>query len=253
MNTNPDRKTQLLTRLDQIGQAIAATGQGLALLGLGSVGTELARLDEFSDLDFYVIAQPGQKHRFLDHLDWLGEIAYTFQNSPDGHKTLLADGIFCEWAVFEPSEMPQIVFAEGRLVWQHPAFDPSILNPRRTPAAPNPVAWAVGEALTNLYVGLCRYHRGEKLTAARFIQWYALDRVLELTHQIETEQPDAFPDVFGNERRFEQRFPQMAAHLPTMNQGYTGSLASAQAILEFLEQHFEVNPAMAAKIRELLP
>ena len=38
----------------------------------------------------------------------------------------------------------------------------------------------LGEALTNLYVGMAREKRGEKLSAMRFIQGYAVDRLLEL-------------------------------------------------------------------------
>jgi hypothetical protein len=42
--------------------------------------------------------------------------------------------------------------------------------------------------LTNLYVGLGRFHRGEKLSALRFIQHHAVDRFLELTEQVEAAQ-----------------------------------------------------------------
>ena len=56
----------LLDRLDAIANAVRCTGYGLAVLGLGSVGQELDRLDEFSDLDFFVIVRHGQKRYFLD-------------------------------------------------------------------------------------------------------------------------------------------------------------------------------------------
>ncbi len=58
-------------------------------------------------------------------------------------------------------------------------------------------------------------------------------------------------DAFAHERRFEQRFPQIAQELPHFVQGYEHSCESAQAILKFLEQHFEINQAMAAAIRQL--
>jgi hypothetical protein len=80
---------------------------------------------------------------------------------------------------------------------------------------PSPTEWLVGEALTNLYVGLGRYRRGEKLSAARFIQNYAVDRILDLAARIEAEQP-AFKDQFASERRFEQRFPELASRLPSL-------------------------------------
>ena len=42
MTVEPD---QLLQRLEAIAHSIAGTGRGLALIGLGSVGAELERLD----------------------------------------------------------------------------------------------------------------------------------------------------------------------------------------------------------------
>jgi len=95
----------LLKRLDEIGQSLEQSPHALALIGLGSVGLELYRLDDYSDLDFFVIVEPGYKHAFINDLDWLSKlcpIAYCFLNSVDGYKLLFTDGIFCEFAVFEP-------------------------------------------------------------------------------------------------------------------------------------------------------
>jgi lincosamide nucleotidyltransferase B/F len=72
-------KERLLQRLQEIDRSVAGAGNGLALIGLGSVGTELDRLDAYSDLDFFVIVKPGYKQVYLDDLSWLasiGPIAY---------------------------------------------------------------------------------------------------------------------------------------------------------------------------------
>jgi hypothetical protein len=244
----------LLARLDAIGQSLEDSGHALALLGLGSVGLEVERLDAHSDLDFFVVVAEGYKRRYLENLDWLSSIApiaYHFRNTPDGYKLLFQDGIFCEFAVFEQAELSAIPFAPGRVVWKLPHIDDAIGAPlvgRRSAPAPN-VEWLVGEALTNLYVGLSRFRRGEKLSAARFVQQYAVDRALELwtLHEGATAAP---PDVFAPERRVEQRFPALAQALPRFVQGYESSPESARAILAFLEQHFDINPAMARAIRE---
>ncbi|MBA3872617.1 MAG: hypothetical protein H0X30_26065 [Anaerolineae bacterium] len=245
---------ELLERLNTIGASLQASENALALLGLGSVGTETARLDAYSDLDFFAIVQTGFKARYIDNLDWLSNvqpIAYAFRNTVDGYKMLFDDGIFCEFAVFEPQEMANIPFSAGRIVWKMTDFDESICNPRETPpASPQTAAFHLGEALTNLYVGMGRYRRGEKLSAARFIQSYAVDHVVQLAAQIESAQP-ALVDQYNLERRFEQRFPNMAAYLPIFVQGYDHSTESALAILTFLEANFEVNAAIAAQIREL--
>lgn len=245
----------LLARLEAIGASLAASGQALALIGLGSVGQELARLDAYSDLDFFAVVQPGSKARYLESLDWLSgvaPVAYAFRNTADGFKLLYADGIFCEFAVFEPHELAVAAYAPGRLIWKAPGVPDSWAVPAQPAPAPpaRSTGWLLGEALTNLYVGLGRYRRGEKLIAARFIQHYAVDRVLELASRLETEQP-AWRDDFSIERRFEARFPHTGARLPDFIQGYDRSPQSALAVLAFLESHFEVNPALAAQIRLL--
>ena len=249
------RTTLLLQRLDEIGRSLERSGHALALIGLGSVGTELDRLDGFSDLDFFAIVEEGWKQRYIDRIEWLSDlcpVAYCFKNTDDGYKLLYEDGVFCEFAVFELRELPAIAFARGRIVWKQPHISGDICVPAiaSAPPAPKSTAWRVGEALTNLYVGLGRFNRGEKLSAGRFIQHYAVDRLLELSEQLEQEQ-QARKDQFSNERRYEQRFPQTAKRLPDFVQGYERSRESALAILAFLEAHFEVNPAIASAIRQL--
>jgi hypothetical protein len=251
-----DKKQHLLTRLDEIGQSLERSGQGVALIGLGSVGIELNRLDEYSDLDFFVIVAEGCKWQFIANLDWLSEIcpiAYCFQNSVDGYKLLFADGIFCEFAVFEQPELAQIPFAAGRVIWKRPEVEAGIALPHsgeKPPHTPAITEWLVGEALTNLYVGLGRDRRGEKLSASRFIQGYAVDRIMDLAERIWPEQP-AWKDQFAHERRIEQRFPELANELPNFMQGYARNIESAEAILTFFERHFEVNPALGEAIRAL--
>ncbi len=245
----------LLHRLEAIGQALAQTGQALALIGLGSVGVEVDRLDEHSDLDFFVIAAPGHKQRFVEQLDWLSAVqplAFAFRNTADGWKALFTDEVFCEFAVFEPAELADIPFAPGRVVWKRPEASDALARPARPapPHAPGETAWQLGEALTNLYVGLGRYHRGEKLSAARFVQGYAVDRVLALEAAREAAGPGAM-DPYAPERRCEQRYPALAAALPGFVQGYARTPESALAILDYLGARYPLNPTLTAAIRRL--
>lgn len=246
---------RLLGRLAAIGAALAQRPSALGLLGLGSVGAELARLDAYSDLDFFVIVQTGHKAAYLENLDWLATVcrlAYTFQNTDDGFKFLYDDGLYGEFAVFEPAELATAVFAAGRWVWSAPGWDAdaALPAPRQPQPLPQTVDRLVNEALTNLYVGLGRYHRGEKLSALRFIQGYALDRIVELAGFLESPQP-GFEDPFNRERRFEARFPQTAAVLASLLPGYDATPAAARAILQFLAARFPVNPALKAAIERL--
>ncbi len=245
----------LLDRLDAIALSLEQSGHALALIGLGSVGTETNRLDAYSDLDFFAIVEAGYKQRYIDDLGWLSAVApvaYAFRNTVDGYKLLFADEIFCEFAVFEPAELSGIPFERGRVVWKRPQVDEAIAVPAVAsgPAPQQAADFQLGEALTNLYVGLCRLRRGEVLSACRFIQGYAVDRVLELVALVEKGN-SVSRDHFANERRFEQRYPGFAEQLPDFIQGYEHSIESAQAILAFLEGHFEVNPAMSKAIRRL--
>ena len=249
-----NHRSRLLQRLDEVGASLAASGHGLALLALGSVGLELDRLDEHSDLDFFAVVEPGHKPAYLADLGWLAAVApvgYAVRNTPDGYKLLFADGIFCEFAVFEPAELAAIPFAAGRVVWARSDVDDSVLRPRHTPSpAPLDVEWQLGEALSNLYVGLGRFRRGEKLSAARFVQGLAVDRVLDLAAAIEDEEP-AHRDPYVPDRRFERRFPGTAAQLPRFVPGYDHTPAAALAILAFLDAHFAVNPHIKAAVLAL--
>jgi lincosamide nucleotidyltransferase len=53
-----------------------------------------------------------------------------------------------------------------------------------------------------------------------------------------------FSSVFSLERRYEQRFPALARVLPEFLQGYEKNRASALAVLAYLDENFEINPAM---------
>jgi lincosamide nucleotidyltransferase B/F len=245
----------LLKRLDEIGQSLQRSGHAIALIGLGSVGLELDRLDSYSDLDFFVIVEEGHKRTFLNSLHWLSDvhpIAFSFLNTEDGYKVLFEDGIFCEFAVFEPAELERIPFAAGRIVWKRPEVPDMFGQPTTFPSSEKKrdKDWLLGEALTNIYVGLNREKRGEKLSATRFIQGYAVDRMLELVEYVEPAN-EIHRDPFVNERRFEQRFPNLASQVSTWMQGYEKNRESALASLAFLEKHFEINEALAKVIREL--
>ena len=248
---------RLLARLDAVGHALQASGHALALIGLGSVGLETARLDRHSDLDFFAIVEPGHKARYIERLDWLAAahpLAWHFRNTADGHKALMADGVFCEFAVFEPQELDGIPFAPGRLVWAREGVDPAIAVPRRPLPDPRPPGeeWIVGEALSCLFVGLQRWHRGERLSAARFVQGHAVDRLLELEALRAGASGADGADPFNRERRLEARSPALAAELPALVPGYEQTPEAAGAMLEALARRGALlDPSVVDAIRTL--
>lgn len=246
----------LLDRLDAIAASLAASGAALALIGLGSAGAERDRMDAYSDLDFFAIVQPGAKDAFISDLAWLERvhpIAFAFQNTNDGDKVLFADGVYAEFAVFTPEELPRIPTHKGHIVWRADGFDVASAGRSYTPPAPpepHTVEWLYGEIITNLYVGLLRFHRGERLSAMRLIQTHAVDRLIELAPHLQRP-TSASADPFAPERRFEARYPEVAAMLPHFAQGYDRSVESALAILAFLERHTTVNTAIKERILDL--
>lgn len=251
-----EKRAQLLLRLNEIGKALEGQEGALVLLGVGSTGLEIERMDDYSDLDFFVFVQNGYKQRFISLLDWLEEVyplAYEFQNSEVGSKILFEDGIYCEYAIFEERDIPSISYKGGRVVWKHPRCDLA-LSANGNVHVPNirreSIDHPLNEALTNLYVGLKRYARGEKLSAVRFIQSYSIDSILSMLHLVEQE-TDYYPDPYGNERRLEKRFPRFAKVLPDMITGYNRVPESALAILAYLEQIAPVHSRLSMEIRKL--
>jgi RimJ/RimL family protein N-acetyltransferase len=248
-------------RLAALADSLMAEPDALALLGLGSVGRECARLDAWSDLDFFVLVRSTEaKARFVESLAWLGRahpLAWSLRNTADGHKALMHDGVLCEFAVFTPEELPRIPFAAGRWVWRRDEVPTEWAEPVPPLPAPHGTEWCVGEALSNLLVGLLRHRRGERLAALRMVQVCALDRVLELIERAVPQGSGAagLRDPFGVDRRVEQRLaqrsPELLAALATWSGGYEGTPAAALSLLAWLERHHTVPAAMSDRIRQL--
>jgi hypothetical protein len=246
---------RLLQRLDSLGETLARRGDALALIGLGSVGVDLERLDDHSDLDFFVVVEDGAKQRYLDSIDWLEELApidFSFPNTFDGRKVLFGDGLFAEYAVFTLPELRAMSFPEGRMVWRRDDAPEGLERARRTPEpwSHDAPEFQVNEALTNLYVGLHRDARGERLSAARLIQYHAVDRLLRF---LELTERGAGPrqDTFVTERGAESRFGPDVLPLASMVPGYERNRDAALASLEWLEARADVDSTLAAAIRRL--
>ncbi|MBL8328034.1 MAG: hypothetical protein JNJ71_04215 [Rubrivivax sp.] len=229
---------RLHDRLQALAASLAARPDALGLLGLGSVGCETERADAWSDLDFFVLVRPGSKPGYLSSLDWLAAahpLAWAFANTVDGCKALMSDGLFCEFAVFEPQELAGIPYAPGRWLWRREAeVEAAWATPARPLPAPHSVEWRVGEALSNLLVGLQRWQRGERVAAMRMVQVFALDRLLELIDEAQAGTPGVTRDAFSAERRFEARHPGQAVHLARWAPGLSGTPEAALAMLDAL-------------------
>ena len=243
---------RLLDRLDAIATSLSTQSGALALLGLGSVGLNVTRADRFSDLDFFVIAEPPSVGPLRDDLSWLSSVqplAFAHKNTQDGWKVLFDDGIFAEFAVFSPGQLPSIPFQKGRLVWARADFDPNLAVPIRQAERIDP-AWAISEALTCLFVGLGRFRRGEVLAAQRLIQGSALDLVLMAMQPLDGAA--IATDPFNPSRRVEQIWPDRIDWLKQACAGYGRSVEAAQILLTELGRIGPLPTAIVTAIEALL-
>lgn len=252
-----EKKDRLLLRLQEIAQSVQDTEKALALLGLGSVGVEMERLDEFSDLDFFVIVKDGYKNHFIDDISWLTNITpvlYKFRNTNDGYKIMYEDEIYCEFAVFELYELENIPYAEGRIIWRDDDFDKSLCIPKKTGAPtwkPESSEWLIGEIITCIYVGLCRFNRGEKLSGYRFIQGHAFALFVDLVDMTEKKSENIKDDIYSKERRFEEKFPGIDETLCSFLLGYKQTKEAAKNMINYMDEKYEVNSSMKKIILDL--
>jgi hypothetical protein len=250
---------QLLARLDAIGQSLKVRGTARALIAFGSIGSELERIDQYSDLDFLVVAKDGKKYALIEDLGWLSDVhpvLYRYMHTADGWKVLYSDSILCDFGIVEFWELEHIPHTEGRIIWKEDGFDEQIrfsnvaLFPETNRVRTK--EWLLGEILTNIYVGLLRYRRGERLSGHKLIQSYALDRYLELIALFEKPAEGVRVDPFAPERRIERLYPGIEVRLEKILCGYSGTLNSARALLQDLDACIPVDPGIREAILALL-
>jgi len=250
---------QLVKRLSRIASALADTGSARALLAFGSAGYDLSRLDDYSDLDFLVIAKDGEKQTLLEDLSWLersSPLSFTYRHTPDGIKALSEDGILYDLGILETGELNSFPHEKGRIIWREDSFDPSLAGETlsRFPetASDRSFEWLLGEIITALYTGLCRYGRGEKMSAFKLIQVTALERYLELISRLESGGSVYSADPFDSARRVEFRNPGIGRELEKLAQGYGGTIASAEALIHALSARVPLSPAVLSRLTSLL-
>ena len=246
MNIEP--KLQIIQEtLESLAWAAQKSSHAIALVGAGSAGAEIARMDQYSDIDFFLIVEDGFSSGFINDNSWFGRdlpIVFAFRDTDHGNKALLENGVFLEFAIFTQAELAQNGIPGLRTIWSKSGFSLPDLSAKQPIV--REVSFYVDQALSNLLVGALRLHRGERLAALAMIERYALSNLLTA---FRVKNNLTVQDPFNIERRAEQS---LGVDFAALVQGYERLEQSSAKILAFAEENFEVNAPIVQSIRELL-
>jgi len=189
----------------------------LGLVALGSMAEPTWR-DAWSDHDFWVVTQPGCQGGLLDDLGWLPNSDRILVRARHGNRhysVLYRSGHRAEFAVFDPQEA-----ATGTVTVNRVLLDRSDVAAvvARAQEHRRPQPWSEAKRVfvfDNLLILLCtavaRWHRGELLSARRYLDQFAIDSLLDLAL---ADRPDR--DPIDPRRHFERRQPRLAQALESL-------------------------------------
>jgi hypothetical protein len=246
MDTPPELQ-KLEETLEILLAAAKNSPHAIALIGAGSAGVEIARMDQYSDIDFFLIVEEGYSSGFINDNSWLGAelpIVFAFRDTEHGNKVLLENGVFLEFAIFTEAELAQNGIPGLRTIWSKPEFSLPDLSEKQPVA--RELSYYVDQALSNLLIGALRLRRGERLAALAMVEQYALDNLLtayRVKNKLKIEDP------FNIERRAEVT---LGIEIAPLVQGYERVEHSLIEMLGFAERNFEVNSSIAKSIRDTL-
>jgi hypothetical protein len=246
MNTSP-KLQRLQETLAFLSVAARNSPNVIALIGAGSTGAEFVRMDQYSDIDFFLIVEDGFSSGYISDNTWLGQdlpIVFAFRDTKHGNKVLLENGVFLEFAIFTEVELAQYGIPGLRIIWSRGAFSLPELSEKQPLV--RELSYYVDQALSNLLVGALRLKRGERLAALAMAERYALTNLLTAYRM---KNNLAIEDPFNIERRAEVA---LGIEFAPMAQGYEKVDLSIENLLGFAESNFEINDSIARAIRETL-
>lgn len=246
MNSDSSLET-IRETLITLGKIAEKTPHAIALLGAGSAGAEFSRMDQYSDIDFFLIVEDGHSVPLISDNSWFGNtlpIAFAFRDTDHGNKALLENGVFLEFAIFTESELAQFGIPGLRVIWASDDFELPLLE-NKTPEL-REISYYLDQALSNLYIGALRLRRGERLAALSMIERSALTNLL-VAYRLKNGIP--VEDPFNIDRRAEKSF---SLEFNKFLQGYEKLEGSLEEILKFAERQLSVNERIAKEIRKVI-
>ena len=192
---------------------------GLVLLGSGA---ERARIDRWSDHDFYLVVEEEVAERYRQDLEWLPDgpaVVLSPRETGHGLKAVFADGHVLEFAVASLADVATFAAHHWRVVHDTGAVtavleECAARTAREIAERPAPdLARAAGLFCSLLLIGVGRAQRGELVAASAHVRMYALGELLDLVGALVPASPDALRDGLDPRRRVEESYPGIGARI----------------------------------------
>lgn len=214
----------------------------IALLALGSMAEKDHDPDLWSDHDFSIIVKKGSQEKYINNLFWLPdneEVLFTYKESTNSRKVIFENRHLIEYAVFELENLKKLKINSYRLLIDKFEITDYIEKIRNDTSKSSNLLEdnkvLMGNLLTDIFIGVGRYKRGEKISAHYFIKEKALKQLLLLIEKnIESSELNNL-DNLDPFRRFEYNYPELSLKI---NQIISSeSLSAAENILGFLNDY----------------
>lgn len=198
-------------------RTLEADADVLGVVALGSTADPTFR-DAWSDHDFWVVTRPGHQDALLDDLSWLpgaGRILVRVRHGRRHSGVLYRDGHLAEFAVFDPVEATTGTVTAYRVLLDRGGVADSVARAREHARLDawdaDRRAFVFDNFLVVLHTAVARWHRGERLSARRYLSHYAADALLGLALELSPAPAARERDPADPRRRVERQQPGLAA------------------------------------------
>lgn len=225
MTTKYWSKDWYLEFSSQLTHNVEANSDFVGLVLVGSTA-DTFRVDEWSDHDFFLVTQEGLGEKYRQDLSWLpfsDEIAWAPRETAHGLKVVYSFGHVLEFAVFNNSEL-ELAKVNAATVTVDRAEIRGRVDTMREASKPTPstnpeIALQIDLELllTHILIGVGRFRRGETLIAGEQIRTYLMPNLLNLVSAWTAAEAgsESTEDNLNKFRRFEKRYPELAAEITT--------------------------------------
>lgn len=225
---------------------LAGDAQVVGLVAVGSMAERDYAPDEWSDHDFFVIAQPGAQEALRVDLGWLPDrdrVALSFRETDHGLKVIYDDGHMLEFAVFDLDEIGLAAVNRYRVLLDRGGVEERTASVQATLRAQPSDELLFGMTVASALVAAGRARRGELLTAAFFVTWTLKHLTALLARAVPSEHASILDDL-DPLRRFERAFPELGAELAAIVRRAPDDAAAA--LLDVAERELRArNPGLA--------